>query len=88
MDLVEKYLGEVAGYKIKPKDKKIIKDFISGKTKGQGAALWIEGDYLYGPSQSTTSDPVAMRGKDGQIVLGNAYGNVTQTWMNFIKKNM
>jgi len=85
--LIEKYLGEVSGYTIKAKDKKVIMAFINGDKKGQGKALWIEGDYLYGPSQSSTSDPVAMRDKKGNIVLGNAYGNVSQTWMNFIKKN-
>lgn len=81
------YINEVAGYTIKAKDKKIILAFINGDKKGQGKALWIEGDYLYGPNQSSTSDPVAMRNKKGKITVGNAYGNVSQTWINFIRKN-
>lgn len=92
MDLIEKYLGEgevseVMGYKLKAKDKKIILAFIKGATDGQGDALWIEGDFLYGPMQSNPNSAVAQRGKDGSITAGQAYGNVSQTWKNFINKN-
>jgi hypothetical protein len=98
MNLVDKYLDdkeveetkekvdEVMGYKMKSKDQKIIKAFIDGATKGDGKALWIEGDYLYGPSQSSTKDYVAKR--DGNYIsVGTAYGNVSQTWINYVRKN-
>ena len=68
MDLVEKYLSEVMGYKIKTKDKKIIDAFIKGAKEGQGDVLWIEGDYLYGPMQSTTNNAVAYRDKKGKVI--------------------
>jgi len=82
------YLTEVMGYKIKTKDKKIILAFIDGATKGEGDALWIEGDYLFGPSQSKPSNAVAMRDSTGKVVTGHAYGNVSQTWKNFIEKRI
>jgi hypothetical protein len=90
MNLIDKYLGkvdEVMGYKLKPKDKKVIQAFIDGYKDGKGNALWIEGDYLFGPMMSSTSDYVAKRDKDGKIHVGRAYGNVSQTYQNFIKKN-
>lgn len=96
MKLYEKYLdkkenkenlvNEVMGYKIKPKDKKIILAFINGATRGEGNSLWIEGDYLYGPYQSTPNNAVAQRA-NGKIITGQAYGNVSQTWKNFIMKH-
>ena len=99
MNLVDKYLNkqeevaeekekvdEVSGYKMKPKDQKLIKAFIDGATSGNGKALWIEGDYLFGPMQSSQSDYVAKRDGD-YISVGNAYGNVSQTWVNYIRKN-
>jgi hypothetical protein len=82
----EKYLTEVMGYKIKAKDKKLIQAFIDGATDGEGNALWIEGDYLYAPMQSNPSNAVAQRDKKGKITTGQAYGNVSQTWKNFIEK--
>ena len=82
----EKYLTEVMGYKIKTKDKKIIQAFIDGATDGEGNALWIEGDYLYGPSQSSPNSAVAQRDKKGKVTAGQAYGNVSQTWKNYIEK--
>lgn len=96
MDIIEKldqykihenYLSEVMGYKIKAKDKKIILAFIDGAKRGEGNALWIEGDYLYGPSQSSPKSAVAQRDKNGNVIAGQAYGNVSQTWKNFIQKN-
>ena len=87
MDLVEKYLSEVMGYKIKTKDKKIIDAFIKGAKEGQGDVLWIEGDYLYTPNQSKPSNALAQRGKDGSITTSQSYGNVSQTWINYIKRN-
>lgn len=94
MSLINKYLGEgeekvdeVMGYRLKAKDKKIIMAFINGATSGEGNALWIEGDFLYGPMQSTPRDAVAQRGKDGTITPGIAYGNVSQTYINFINKH-
>ena len=83
----EETIDEVMGYKMKAKDKKIIKAFIDGAKDGQGDSLWIEGDYLFGPMQSTKKQPVAQRTKDGEIVTGQAFGNVSQTWKNFINKN-
>ena len=79
-------ISEVLGYKIKAGDKKIIKAFIDGATEGKGNVLWIEGDYLFGPSSYSTTDYVAKREKN-KIVSGYTYGNITQTWHNFIKKN-
>ena len=76
------------GYRIKAKDKKIIQAFIDGSKKGEGNALWIEGDYLFGPNQSSSSNYVAMRDKKGTITTGHAYGNVSQTWINFIEKRI
>jgi len=81
------YITEVMGYTLKAKDKKLIKAFIDGATDGEGNALWIEGDYLYGPMQSTTNNAVAYRDKKGKVTAGQAYGNVSQTWKNFIEKN-
>lgn len=80
------YINEAMGYKLKAGDKKIIKAFITGAKDGKGTNLWIEGDYLFGPMQYSTTDFIAAR-KGGQIVVGRAYGNVTQTYINFINKN-
>lgn len=83
--VTEEKVDEVMGYRMKPKDQKLIKAFIDGATSGEGKALWIEGDYLYGPSQSSTTDYVAKR--DGNYIsVGTAYGNVSQTWINYIRK--
>jgi len=84
---IRKYLlSEVMGYTIKPKDKKIIKAFIDGAKEGEGKALWIDGDYLFGPNQSTKDSAVAQRGKDVKVTAGRAYGNVSQTWKNYVEK--
>ena len=87
MDLIKKYLGEVSGYTLKAKDKKVILAFINGSTSGDGNSLHIDGDYLFGGMANSTTDYVAKRNKDGSISVGKAYGNVSQTYHNFIKKN-
>lgn len=92
MDLVEKYIGEsrvdeVMGYKIKAKDKKIIMAFIDGAADGEGNALYIDkrGDKteLRAPMHGT----IATRDSKGYISVESASGNVSQTWLNMIKKN-
>ena len=101
MDLVDKYIGEdkeimghvdereiseVSGYTLKAKDKKVILAFIKGYREGKGNSLWIEGDYLFGPAASNSSNYIAKR--DGAIIsTGRVFGNVSQTYMNFIRKN-
>ena len=87
MELLSKYLGgeevsEVMGYTLKAKDKKIILAFIDGAKNGEGKALFIDGDELRAPMSV-----VATR-KGGKIVPGIAYGNVSQTYLNFLKKNI
>lgn len=82
------YLNEIVGYKMKVKDKKIIKEFINGCGSGSGDSLWIEEDYLYGPYIQNTGDFIAMRNEDGEIVLGMAYGTMSKTWIDFVKKNI
>jgi len=48
-------LDEALGYRIKPKDKKIILAFIDGATEGEGKALFIDGDELRGPMSTFIS---------------------------------
>ncbi len=89
MDIVDKYLtNEVMGYKMKPKDKKLVKAFIDGASEGEGNSLYI--DDLGGGAadlKGGMSGVIASRDAKGYITLGNAYGNVSQTWINFIRKN-
>ena len=82
----KQFINEVSGYTMKAGDKKIIKAFVDGDTDGKGKVLWIEGDYLYGPMQSSKKAFVAKRDSSGKITTGMAYGNVSQTWLNFVNK--
>lgn len=92
MDLFDKYLGkvdEVMGYRMKPKDKKLVKGFIDGSlSSGEGNALYID-DLGAGKAdlKGGMSGTIASRDEKGHITLGQAYGNVSQTWINFIRKN-
>ncbi len=85
--VVEGEVSEVMGYKLKAKDKKLILAFIDGAKDGEGNALYIDeignGTELRGGMSGT----IATRDNKGDITLGRAYGNVSQTWINFIRKN-
>ncbi len=77
-------LNEVMGYRMKPKDKKLAMAFISGDAKDgdEGATLFVDGDEL-----RSGMSTIATRDAKGNITPGTAYGNVSQTWINFIRKN-
>jgi hypothetical protein len=80
-------VNEVLGYKLKAKDKKLILAFIDGAKDGEGKALYIDD-----PGNGTTelkggmAGVLATRDDKGYITIGRAYGNVSQTWINAIRK--
>jgi len=82
--IVESEVNEVMGYKMKPKDKKLAMAFIDGNTKDgdEGNILFVDKNELRSGMAT-----IATKDKKGNITLGRAYGNVTQTWVNFVKKN-
>jgi len=82
--IVESEVNEVMGYKMKPKDKKLAMAFIDGDAKDgdEGNVLFVDKNELRSPMAT-----IATKNKKGYITLGTAYGNVSQTWINFVKKN-
>jgi predicted Zn-ribbon and HTH transcriptional regulator len=77
---------ESLGYKLKAGDRKMIAAFVKGED-GSGIKaknLDIEGDYLTGPSRGK-GQPLATR-KGSTITIGDPQGNVSQTWVNAIRK--
>lgn len=82
--VAESEVSEVMGYTMKPKDKKLAMAFISGDAKhgDEGKGLFVDKNELRSGMAT-----IATRDKKGYITLGTAYGNVTQTWINFVKKN-
>lgn len=87
LDSIEKdeSVDEVLGYSVKAKDKRIISAFVNGDTEGEGAVLTIDGDMLTAAYHGS-NDPYATRDKNGKITVGTAYGNVSQTIVNAIRK--
>jgi hypothetical protein len=79
-------LDEGMGYRMKAGDRKMIQAFVRGEDgKGIKAPnLSIDGDYLTGPSRGR-QQPLATR-KGTKIKVGDAHGNVSQTWVTAIAK--
>jgi len=80
---VQKYLNEVMGYNMKASDKKFISSWINGNLKegDNNQRLSIEkGNILSGVMSNLA------RIKDMVLYYGYAYGNVSQTYINYIKK--
>lgn len=84
-EAVQDAIHEAGGYNIKAADKRVIKDFVSGKaTTKPGSNLEIEGDTL--KQTSMGSKVIATRDKQGFVTPGQAVGNVSQTWVNAVKR--
>jgi hypothetical protein len=90
-ELHEKVMvDEVAGYKMKKSDKRVVDKFVDGDTDVKpGKNLWVEekgGDtFLMSSYHSTFSNALAQR-SGNRISLGEPHGNVSQTYINYIKK--
>lgn len=80
-----KDMVEVMGYKLKASDKKLIDKFVKGDADGDSKNLSIENDMLTGPMRGT-GQPLATRDKRGFITPHEAHGNISQTWINYVRK--
>lgn len=85
----ESTINEVGGYKIKANSKKIIDLFVKGYFKDavsahKGGAWFVDLDggrkILRGPSS------IVAEYKNGKLIIGTSYGNVSQTVINYITK--
>lgn len=74
---------EVAGYSIKPADRRVIAAFLH-KNAASGNGLESDGQKLRSTAMGRTL--VAYWAKDDALYLGRPEGNVSQTWINAVKR--
>jgi hypothetical protein len=84
----EAYVREVMGYSLHNSDKLVIKAFLKGKDNRDyyptdGKNLYLEDD---GKTLSSGWEKLAQWTGDNRIKLGQASGNVSQTWINAVRK--
>jgi hypothetical protein len=81
----ESEVNEVLGYRLSSADAKLIKAFVKGAEDGETKNLYIEksgSNYILTSSWGTRGT----RDSSGKIHLGRADGNVSQTFVNAIRK--
>jgi hypothetical protein len=77
-----KPVNEVAGYALKDGDKRVVKAWIQNKP---AESKWLSSD---GTELRASGSGVMAKWANNKPFVGGAYGNVTQTLVNFIRKEL
>lgn len=81
---------EAGGYTMKKSDKRVVDAFLDHDDLS-GHSLETDGEKVWSISMGgySESNPLAQWTKDGKVVVNDeTYGNVSQTWQNYVRKHV